>query len=77
MAIPLPKLRSMLLNAKSSLIGTPMSHGPKLHQLLMHRSLEKTIWGAISEIPGEADFLDSMSQSIPSRAESEGKMPKV
>ena len=70
-------LRSMLVHAKGAMLGeSSLSPKPKLHQLLVHRALEKQIFGSISEVPGESDFLNSMLTSMPSRASTEGKMPK-
>lgn len=71
--VGLHNLRTMLINAKGSLLGTAMPGQAKLHQLVMHRAVEKQIWGSISEIPGEQDFLNSMQ--LPSRRDQEGKPP--
>lgn len=77
MAINMPMLRTMMLHSKASMLGeSSLSPGPKLHHLLMHRALEKTIFGDITNTPGEQDFLSTMQQSMPNRAAIEGKIPK-
>jgi len=76
-SVNLPMLRHMLLGAKSSLLGeSTIGPKPKLHQLMVHRAMEKTVWGAITQVPGEGEFIQNMQSQLPTHAQLEGKAPK-
>src|SRR5437899_1254821 len=60
------KLRSILLGAKASLLGkSSLPKAARLQQLLMHRSVEKKIFGEIQTLPGEEDFLKETQSETP------------
>ena len=75
--VSVQKMRRIFLGAKASLLGeSSLPKAQRLHQLLMHRSVEKRLFGQIASLPGEEDTLKQLQSQVPGRAEQEGKPPK-
>src|SRR2546423_8920766 len=75
--VSVQKMRRIFLGAKASLLGeSSLPKQARLHQLLLHRSVEKRLFGQIASLPGEDSVLKELQASVPSRREQEGKPPK-
>jgi hypothetical protein len=72
------KLRSILLGAKASLLGkSSLSKAARLQQLLIHRRVEKKLFGEIQSLPGEEDLLKDAQSEKPPQGERHGLPQQV
>jgi hypothetical protein len=70
------KLRTMLLGAKSSYLGeSSVSVDARLLQLLAYRKVEKKLFGQVTSLPGEEDYLKRLQSQIMSSSKQEGLPP--
>jgi len=66
------RMKRMFLGAKAALLGeSSLPKAARLQQLLMHRNVEKKIFGEILSLPGEDDFLRETPGRMPSRSENQ------
>jgi hypothetical protein len=67
------RLRSIFMGAKASLLGgSSLPKAERLQRLLIHRNVEKKIFGEILSLPGEEDFVKETRNQMPSYRERQG-----